>query len=254
MACLAVWLVAAAPQRGAGWVKEYPTPLTREEAAVVVNGVEEVWALRWKAAPKPECESYVFAITCPCNGFAYGEAGDLELVRMRGRIVFDRLELASFFEEGFRSEKRVAILPRWPRADADSDDTDVDDVRERPAVQVMNFADYDHDGSAMEFYLTAETVSCGHTYGIVAGVSKRNPRLHVFGTASRPDKPLSLQREEWEALRDAKGPIEVMDWQCGDHGSEQETKLRISWTPAGIDGVRRHFSCPDGKLISEEPL
>jgi len=26
-----------------------------------------------------------------------------------------------------------------------------------------------------------------------------------------------MQKEEWEALRDATGPIEVLDWLCGDH-------------------------------------
>ena len=253
VACLAMWLAADVPQHATGWVHEYPTPMTREEAAVTVNGVEEIWALRWKLAPKPECEVYEFAITCPCHGFEYGEAGDLELVRMRGRIVFDRLALSTFFEEGFSSDKAVAILPRWSMTDDDSDDT----IKERRLVRVMDFADYDHDGRESEFYLTSETISCGHTYGMVVGVSKTNPRLHVFGTASHPDKPLYLQEDEWEALRKATGPVEMVDWQCEDHGAQEETVVNLFWTESGIDGRRRNYACGPGgrgKLISEEPL
>jgi hypothetical protein len=35
---------------------EYPTPPAREEVPIRVNGVAEVWQLRWKSPPKPVCE------------------------------------------------------------------------------------------------------------------------------------------------------------------------------------------------------
>ena len=57
------------------------------------------------------------------------------------------------------------------------------------------------------------------------GVSNQNPQLHVFDTVSHPNKPLYIQRREWEALRGASGPIEVLDWACGGHGAETETTL-----------------------------
>lgn len=229
-----VWLAGAAAQ----WVKEYPTPTTREEAAVTVNGVEEVWALRWRSAPKPECSEPYMAMTCPCDGFGYGESGDLELVRMRGRMVFDRLRLGA------------STIPRWPMEAKDSDETRREEIQRRPAVRVMQFADYDHDGQATEFALTTETLGCGHTYQMLVGVSRANPRLHVFGAA----KPLSLQVKEWKALRDAKGPVEMVDWECADHGAEERTLIRLWWDERGIEGWRRHYGCGDGKLISEERL
>ena len=65
---------------------EYPKPNIREEQQVVVNGVTETWRLQWKSPPHPECdasEGMAMAITCPCQGFAFGESGDLDVVRLR---------------------------------------------------------------------------------------------------------------------------------------------------------------------------
>jgi hypothetical protein len=62
---------------------------------------------------------------------------------------------------------------------------------------------------------------------------------------------------QWEALRESSGPIEILDWPCGDHGASTETRLRLNWTAQGIEGTRREFACtPDhkaGDLLSEEP-
>jgi hypothetical protein len=92
----------------------------------------------------------------------------------------------------------------------------------------------------------------------VIGLSKSNSRLHVFGTASNPGKPLYMQKREWEALRDASAPIEVLDWSCDDHGSPAETTLLLRWTPKGIAGTRREYACPADtkrqKPIREDPL
>jgi len=122
----------------------------------------------------------------------------------------------------------------------------------------MHFADYDHDGDATEFYLQTESLPCGKSTGIVVGVSKSEPRLHVFGTSSTPSQPLYLQRQEWESLRDASGPIEVLDWACRDHASDTQTTVQLRWTAVGIEGTRRTFECTDsgnaGKLIDEDPL
>jgi hypothetical protein len=176
---------------------------------------------------------------------------------MRSRIVFDRLPLTGM-GEGFGSDNTTAILQRWPiDHENDSDDTDPLEIRRRPPVQVVRFADYDHDGRATEFYLQTEAVPCGKSAGVVVGISKANPRLHVFGTAREPDKPLYLLKREWEALRDAAGPVDVVDWRCGDHGADTQTVVHLSWTAAGIDGRRREYACVDdqpGRLISDEPL
>ena len=74
--CLAVLLT------GMSALAESPTPVIREEHKVVVDGVEEHWRLEWASPPKPACppDDPVW-MTCPCSGFAFGERGNLVLVR-----------------------------------------------------------------------------------------------------------------------------------------------------------------------------
>ena len=103
----------------------------------------------------------------------------------------------------------------------------------------MHVADYNRDGRANEFYLQTESEPGGKSAGVIIGITKLRPRLHAFGTASNPDKPLRLQKREWDALRRASGPIEVMDWPCEDHGDDTETTLRLRWTQDGVEGTRR---------------
>ena len=200
--------------------------LIREEQTVVVDGVRETWRLQWSAPPVEECKPNELSLTCPCMGFAYGEAGDLFLVRLRGGAEIDRLRLATFFPD----YPDKAVVQRWP-VDLDRDLRDYDredfgaNIRKRPTVQVMHLADYDHDGEVLEFYLQTEAVPCGKSNGIVIGLSKQNRRLHVFGTVSNPKKPLYLLKPQWQALHDAKGRVEVLDWACYDHGAETETRL-----------------------------
>jgi hypothetical protein len=237
---------------------EYPAPTIREEQTVIVNGVPETWRLQWQDVPTPYCEPSEDSLMCPCIGFAYGETGDLSLVRLRNGIEIDRLHLTPLFRE------EPAVVQRWP-ADYDRDLQQVQRsdfskiVSNRPTVQVMNFGDFNHDGQQTEFYLQTEAVPCGKSMGIVVGLSERNPRLHAFGTSSHPNKPLYLQRREWEKLRDAAtGPIEIIDWNCGDHGADTQTVLRLHWSANGIDGVRREYTCSSnkgaGRLIHEKPI
>jgi len=256
-------LVSFAQQTKPAASLEYPTPEVREEQSVVVDGRAEVWRLQWVAPPKPFCEpSSDISFTCPCQGFAFGEGGELVLSRARGGVEIDRLPLAQFFEEEFTSTGQIAIVQRWLPSPGDYQHPPVeglpDIVGKRPLIQVMHFGDYEHDGGRSEFYLQTESLPCGKSSGVVVGVSRKNPRLHAVGTASRPDKPLSLKKDEWEALRDASGPIEVLDWACGDHGSDTELTVRLHWGADGIDGTRREYTCPPGgparHLIHEEPL
>jgi hypothetical protein len=238
---------------------EYPTPLIREEQDIIVGGAHEMWRLQWQAVPTPYCEPSRVSLTCPCMGFAYGEAGDLFLIRLRGGSEIDRLHLTPLF-----TEESNAVVQRWP-TDGERDfhlskqQGFSKIVSHRPIVQVMHFADYDHDGEQTEFYLQTETLPCGKSTGVVIGVCRSNRQLHVFGSASDPTKPLYLQRREWEALRHASsGPITVMDWPCGDHGAETQTEVQLNWSARGIDGIRREYTCPAGDeprhLVRGKPL
>lgn len=261
-ASLAVASAGFAQQAGKRTTREYPEPTIREEQRVVVDGMPETWRLEWAAtpAPKPSCDANSAEwSTCPCMGFAYGESGDLYLARIRDGVEVDRLHLTPLFGD---ERDQLATVERWPVYDADYGNQQnawfPASVSRRPAVEVMHFKDYDHDGHATEFYLETESGPCAKSTGVVVGVSSDNPKLHALGTASHPDAPLYLRDTEWEALRKASAAVEVEDWTCGDHGADMETTVELYWTGQGIDGVRRNYSCPSGgvarSLIDQKPL
>lgn len=239
-----------------------PFARVREERKIVIDGVEETWRLVWTARPTPYCVVGDTSFTCPCDGFAYGEAGPMELVRLRKGVAAERIALAPLFSDHFGRDNSVAVVPRWPP----SRETDTDEaflkrgqrevVMRRPAVSILNFADYDHDGRATEFYLQTSSIACGWQFGVVIGVSRANPRLHVFTTADNQDSPLRLRYPLWENIRKAAGPFETTEWTCGDHGEETQSRLSLSWTPQGITGTRRTYTCPPEprRLLSESPL
>ena len=181
------------------------------------------------------------------------------MARLQNGREIERLHLTPLF-----TEEGQAVLQRWPpdhkrdfKLSERADFANI--VARRPVVKLMHFADYDHDGSATEFYLQTEALPCGKSMGVVIGLSKNNPKLHVFGTAARPSTPLHLQKHEWEAVRDATKPgLKVVDWLCGDHGADTQTELELSWSAHGIDGWRREYTCPEKdhrrKLIEKKPL
>jgi hypothetical protein len=120
----------------------------------------------------------------------------------------------------------------------------------------MAIADYNHDGRASEFVVLTNSLPCGHTYGTLIGVSPNEPKLHAFGSIAHPDSPLVLPTQAWTKLRTSKGPFRVVDWQCGDHGSQQENDFEVEATPGGFKVTRYSYSCPEGgthgKLTEEE--
>lgn len=242
-----------------------PTPTIREEHTVVVDGVEERWRLEWVGQPKPACApEQPEWMTCPCSGFAFGEAGTLVLVRTRPGQEDERLTLNRFFTDDYDSpaNEGEAVLRRW---DLDNDDIDEAEspgfasrVKARPIAPVMRFADYDHDGRATEFLLQVGTLPCGKRMSVAIGISRRNGRLHAFTTAEHPEQPLVLQASQWEALLQAKTPATVIDWKCGDHGSDTETELELSADANGIHATRIEYECTEdgarGKFIKKEAL
>jgi hypothetical protein len=241
--------------------REYPAPLIREEQTVMVNGVAETWRLQWSARPHTSCGSDdEGAFTCPCMGFAYGESGHLSLVRLRGGKEIERISLDRFFNESPAAEQHESTLQRWPVDAADADAFEkrsiAVDVAKRPPVHIMNFADYDHDGNATEFLMQVGAVPCGKRIDMLVGVSRSDPHLHVFGTASHPRKPLFLQQREWQALRQSSSAVRVVDWACEDHGAETEADVVLRATARGIDGERLEYTCPPNarRLLKKSAL
>jgi len=241
------------------------TPVVREEQKVLVDGISEVWRLEWKSTPKPACgpEDGSSAISCPCSGFAYGESGQLDLVRSTSGRETERLELTPFFDKVF-ADQDGAIVRRWEPQEKELEESEAEaeaflkQVPARPLVTVMRFADYNHDGNSTEFFLQTGVEPCAKISGIVVGATLNSPQLHAFGTALHPDKPLVMHKREWEALLKATEPTEVLDWPCGDHGSEIESDLMLSAANGAIHAVRRQFECTEtgkrGRLLREQDL
>lgn len=237
----------------------------REEAAVRVGATPERWALEWRQPPRPVCApDDAGATTCPCAGFAYGEMGELDLVRRRPGRPNERLALTPFFREGENPgwQKQLAVLQRWPVLESDYAAMDSVDlgpaVRARPVTRVMILRDYDHDGRSTEFLLQVGTLPCGKRQAVLLGVSAANPSLHAFTSVAHPERPLVLGMHLWELLRLSGGSATGVEWPCGDHGADTQTEVRLSAGPAGIDGVRSEHQCTGGnargRRISSERI
>jgi len=127
--------------------------VAREQHKIIVDGVEENWRLEWigptKSACGPEDPGWM---NCPCTGFAFGERGNLELVRSRPGVKEECMAIAPLFKYGddHPAGDQEAALLRLDVYWKDFTDRDAPDfssrVQARPVAKVMNFGDYDHDG------------------------------------------------------------------------------------------------------------
>jgi hypothetical protein len=204
------------------------------------------------------------AITCPCAGFAYGEMGDLDLVRHRSSHPEERLALTPLFdgEENPGWRNHLAVLQRWPMLEADymaADSIDLEpSIRARAFTRVIVPRDYDHDGRATEFPLQVGTLPCGKTQSVLVGVSTIDSSLHAFASVAHPERPLVLPTYLWEQLRRSGGRTTGVEWPCGDHGADTQTEVSLFVSPRGIDGVRSEYGCvagrSRGRLRSSERL
>ena len=195
-------------------------------------------------------------------GFAFGEQGKLTLVRLRGNQVVESFPLDPLFKNGLDnpSEGESAVLRLY---DVLPKDMDIEDpallekrLRSRAKAEVMQIVDYNHDGQASEFFLQIGTLPCGKRMGVVIGITPSQPKLHVFGTAAHPEIPLTMEEREWKALLHSAGPFRIIDWPCGDHGSETETELEIQAARDGIHVTRSAYKCTElekrGALVKQE--
>lgn len=249
----------------AGFATHASEVVVREERTIMVAGHRETWRLEWQGKPVKACgaDAVYMAITCPCAGLAYGEAGQLWLVRRRGGRDIEHLDLTPLFGkfDGPGDVDGMATAQRWPMRDKDSDreaDEDpklIKDIEHRKPVRLMAFADYDHDGNATEFLLQVGTLPCGKLQLAAVGISPANPHLHVFGSVAHPNDPLMMSQWVWERLKQSGKPKEVEEWPCGDHGSEESDRVVVSAKRGQINATSRVYECRAdghrGKLTSQ---
>lgn len=241
-------LFASAPLLGAGPA----APVLREERKVLVAGVEEKWRLEWRKPPVPVCEPDGDEAgdwtTCPCSGFEFGEAGEVDLVRAGPGSPEERLPLAPLFADG-ETPGPGAVLPRWPVLKGDFAATEARGfaaaVRKRPVVPILKVADYDHDGQATEFVLQVSAGPCGHRPSILVGLDPRTKRLRAFTSVEDPKSPLVLERtSDWEKVRKATSKAPIVQWACDDHGTEEEETVTVWIDAKGLHAKRSTKSCP----------
>jgi len=204
-----------------------PSPDVREQRTVVVDGVEEVWRVRFvtpSGAPQPIDDA---VIDCATGYEASRDRGDVVIERLRNGVVIDTLASIPPLEDG--------LSTRWPmrfpwrvygwhalRHPAQT-------IAHLPYETVLDLGDYDHDGRATEFALDGGHVCCGHVASAVVGLTRSRPRLHVLRWANGDDWAQPNGRLAWEAVR-AHPRGELVTWRCGDHGFGDEERLR--WWPA----------------------
>jgi hypothetical protein len=227
----------------------------REQRTVKVARAAEVWRLVWTGPTRQACgvKDEDVSLTCPCSGFAYGEAGALALVRLKSGHEVERMKLAPLFENSFDHPARPGEAALPLRSGELSDMTrflDHDprlraEIARRPITPIMRFADYDHDGHATEFLMQVGTLPCGKRQYVALGVSADNPHLHALGSVAHPGKPLVLPAQAWAALAAHAQPGPVLTWQCGDHGSERRSDVVLSTANGRIRVLARSFSCPE---------
>ena len=216
--------------------------LVREQKTVMFEGKAEIWRLVWQAAPLPVCgaEDVATALSCACSGFAYGESGQLSLVRLRPGVEREVLDLTPFFKgEPSPGGAGSAVLQRWRPVPATAHDEDDDwhhasdfnfikRVQARGNVEIMHIGDYNHDGRASEFLLQVGARSCDRHGSVLVGISRLNSQLHLFAAADAPTVPLEMGPRVWEAVRNNAKPVRVVEWPCGDQAGDVESTVTVA--------------------------
>ncbi len=206
-------------------------PDVAEEHRVMVDGVEEVWRVRFTTPPRlpeplpeePNCADW--------NDQNF-ENRRAVIERLRDGVVIDRLvnPSANVPASDAISEAplatRVAIYRRV-RPSAGPQLTLAESER-LPLPTVLSIGDYDHDGRATEFVLPMGFFICGNSSRGVVGLDRKHPRLHLLEWASPAGAHMVGLNIDWEAIRERESG-DIITWHCGNHGYNGEDHMR--WSP-----------------------
>jgi hypothetical protein len=232
------------------------TPVVREQRDVRVGTGVEHWRILWRDPPLTSCME---GWGCICSAFGHSQHGQADLIRSRTGKPDETYSLSGIYDDGLDMPARglsEAILPAWPSEKDDSEALDVKAIataiQTRKMVTLMALHDYDHDGQATEFILPIGGVGCVFHHYVAVGLSKRNPQLHVLGTAKHPDAPLELSYAGWQTLE--RGAGTYVESHCGNHGSDEQIEIALRTGPDGIRGTTLTYACPREAthLLSQE--
>jgi hypothetical protein len=144
-------------------------------------------------------------------------------------------------------DSKEAILPAWSSEKGDADVTDdatlAKLVQSRKLISVLDLQDYDHDGYATEFVLPVGGVGCAFHGSVAVGISRKQPVLHVLGTAKHPDTPRVLSSRGWQVLR-SRGTGTYVDVECGFRGADVQVEVELKTDLAGIHVAVLEYACP----------
>lgn len=242
------------PQKPLGSTTAAVTPIAepaairtiREERQVTVDGTTENWRIEWRMTPLLAC----LRGDCSCTNLTYAQRGQADLIRARDGHDLETFPLASIYQSGLDLSERgedEALLPAWPAETGDQNIADDGELAElaqlRKPVSLMDLQDYDHDGRATEFILPVGGVGCAFHGSVAVGISKRQPELHVLGTAMHPEAPLVLSSRGWLLLR-APGKGRYVDFDCGFRGGETQMEVELRTDSIGIHVTRTEYACP----------
>lgn len=213
--------------------------VTREERDVGTGLAHERWRLAWTEPPMAHCRDLAgLPPPCACQGLEGGDIGHLVLERRRAGARPELLDLGGLFaDEPKESLTGIAALPG-------------PNERER----VLELADYDRDGRALEFPLRTGSEDCGHGRHVLVGVLAGHAELGAATTAEHPERPLVLDAEaDFRALAKT-GRLSRVYWNCMDHGSAVE-RAYDGIVEAGVFHVRVVVrECSSRNIVETEAL
>lgn len=249
---------AAAPDATAPLAPIDAQPVVREETEVTVDGKKETWRLVWQVPPTLDCVAPKEWWTCVCNGFAFGESGVLDLVRVRADGSEDRLALGERTVQRWiptKAESDAAMHTGLSEDGAESDGG-LGMTREALAghavARIMKIGDYDHDGRATEFVFQVGAGPCWHRHAVLVGLERGRDELHVFvdeetevdPDPSVPTDPeITLAPSDWELAKSGL-PRTFTRVPCGDHGATEAELLTLTRGPKGLRAKRSTRRCP----------
>lgn len=197
----------------------------------------ERWRLAWTEPPMAHCREFAgLQPPCACQGLQGGDIGHLVLERRRPGTRAELLDLGGLFaDEPRESLTGLAALPA-------------------PNVPVLELADYDRDGRALEFLLRTGAEDCGHGRHVLVGVLAGHPELGVATTAEHPERPLVLDAEaDFRALAKT-GRLSRVYWNCMEHASDVERAYEGTVDAGGFHVRVVVRECASRNIVETEAL